>query len=269
MKNINIKLLLLLIIVIFFTSCNNIKKNNDNISSITWNINSNISDIKENWTWGIFFDNNTFSWILNWTLDISIEEKVKLATVTEDEVIKILEKIDDWDYLEELKYIEKVFNEKILSYHIFMSLSKSDIKECNKIKTDEKIEYCKYIYNNITNKYRILEYIDNFENWELDEKDIFDIYYLYKNISDNNEKCDNIISIFSYLSCKKFFNKDFEIRKILLYYERITRWNVKYWKEYYKEILEYWGMEQELINLVEDFYNSEIYLEDDVNPFIK
>lgn len=266
----NKKIFLIMILIIWLLSCwttqktNNIKNVKSNLSatwviSNTWEINPNnkivitLSWSEKTLTWVTWEWSGIFEWPLKLVKDkeLTIDDKIWFLK-SEDEVKNILKNDNNKDYSEEIPRINSYYwKAPFYEFYILTSKKDKDIGQCNNIKTEEKKQLCNELYNandetSIVNVYK--------KYWE-DENFAKSMYTLFKNITSNNKDCLNE-NITLYLSCKKIFDKNFEVEDTYLKYNRIKLSNLFISKDYYKEISDYWKMDESFKKQLEDLFST-------------
>lgn len=232
------KLFVAIILVLLFSSCSiNNKAENTNLT----NINS-----LDN-TWAL----NTSNWqLVQQKKPITIDDKVNLLQ-NENEIKLFLNENKNIDFLQEVPRIESYYTDNaFFEFYIFNSIKDSDINECNKILNENNKQLCKDIFNVQLNEEDVITVYSRYDEDEIFAKNM---YKTFTNIKNKIQTCDND-EIILYLSCKKILNKDFDVEKVFLNYSRFQFSDFSESKKYYKEISEYWLMDDWFKKVIEEIF---------------
>jgi len=221
-----------------------------------------------NWTWVLWWP-----WVINyaWSTeesgqikvpgsekyvleeDLKIEDKIWIL-LSEKDTIQQLQKTKESAYLEELPRILTYHkSDPFYDYYIFNSIKTWSIKECDKITIEDKKSMCKELFNEYKDEKSV---IITFIKYGDDEKSAKWMYDVFMNLKNNNKEC-NTDGILFYLSCKKMFDKKFDVEKTMINYYRFVVSNHYYWEKYYQEISHYWWMDKWFSNLVNSFFKGD------------
>lgn len=245
--------LLIVLVVLFFSGknktlddrviINNIETNTWNIEIGTWNINKDIWDIKIG-TW-VTIDSNNIDDSGEELKILTIEDKINML-ITKEEVIELLEKNNDWNYLEEIPRIESYYTQTpFYEFYFFNAIKDSSINECNKIDWKEK-EICIGLFESKDSQEKFIESYKKI--WESDES-AQELFNVYKWIE--NKSCSiGFNNIIYYLMCEKMLDTDLGIKDMFIKYSIFETSNLWISKKYYEEISDYWKMNKWFKNTV-------------------
>lgn len=238
------KILFTLSLLLLLSSCGNKQNiiNNQNTQT----------GLTENTQTGLI--ENTKTWILEEEEEDTFEE-IYSKLFTETELINFLNETKNGDYLEEVPDIDKYSKKSVnMDYIIFEAIKNNDVSICEKL-VEEEFLLCDDLYSKKDNKEEFLfQYITNY--WE-DPDFATGFFFATQWIVKWN--CNSATDITTYLMCKKYIDLDFKAMPVYLKYSTLLHNKVFLPEDFYKEVSEFWWMDEWFYNVVENtlLYNIE------------